>query len=140
MAYNDGPGPGTFISIGMFVVMMFAFLAWGCPQYKVYEQGLEGEAELRRAEMNKRVQIEDAKAKLEAAKLLNQAEIERAKGVAEANQIIGDSLKGNDEYLKYLWINGIATADAEGSSPPTLIYVPTEAGLPILEAGRKGGP
>ena len=70
----------------------------------------------------------------EAATLEAQAEIERAKGVAEANKIIGDSLKGNEAYLRYLWIQGLQ----EGATPQ-VVYVPTEAGLPILEAGRTNG-
>lgn len=48
-----------------------------------------------------------------------------------SNKIIGASLKENEAYLRYLWING------RESNNPTVIYVPTEAGLPILEAGRR---
>ena len=47
-------------------------------------------------------------------KALAQAEIERAKGVAEANRIIGDSLKGNESYLRYLWISGLKDGRDEG--------------------------
>lgn len=103
---------------------------YGCPQYKVYEQRLAGEAMLRKAEAEKQVQIEDAKGKEHAAKMLAGAEIERARGVAEANRIIGDSLKNNPEYLTYLWIERVS------NDHHATIYVPTEAGLPILEAGR----
>src|SRR3990170_3957810 len=60
-------------------------------------------------------------------------EAELAKGVAQANEIIGQSLKGNEAYLRYLWIQGL-----ENGTAPTIVYVPTEAGLPILEAGRFG--
>jgi regulator of protease activity HflC (stomatin/prohibitin superfamily) len=70
----------------------------------------------------------------EAAKHLAQAEIARAKGVAEANRIIGDSLKGNEDYLRYLWIHNLAEAEKLGAE---VIYVPTEANLPILESTRK---
>lgn len=106
---------------------------WGCPQYNVYSRRLEGDALLRKAESERQIQIEDAKAKEQAAKSLAAAEIERARGVAEANKIIGDSLKNNPEYLTYLWIKEI---NADGNA---VIYVPTEAGLPILEAGRTVG-
>ena len=57
--------------------------------------------------------------------------MERAKGVAEANRIIGESLKGNESYLRYLWIQNLES----GSN--SVVYVPTEAGLPILEAGKR---
>ncbi len=102
----------------------------GWPQYRVYDQRLSGEAKLREAEFSRQVQIEDAKGKEQAAVLLAQAEVERAKGVAAANKIIGDSLKDHPEYLTYLWIKEV---NADGNA---VIYVPTEAGLPILEAGR----
>ena len=92
----------------------------------------EGEADLARAEGSKKVQIEDAKGKLESAKLLALAEIERAKGVSEANKIIGSSLQNNEAYLRYLYLTNLEKAEHEG----TIIYVPTEAGLPILEANR----
>ena len=59
-----------------------------------------------------------------------QAEVERAKGVAEANEIIGESLKENEAYLRYLWIIGLQDGSSE------VIYIPTEANLPILEATR----
>jgi len=62
---------------------------------------------------------------------LADAEIERARGVAGANKIIGESLKNNDAYLRYLWIQGLQDKDNN------VIYVPTEAGLPILEAGKR---
>jgi len=52
--------------------------------------------------------------------------------VAKANKIIGDSLKDNESYLRYLWINGLSEKDNN-----TVIYVPTEANLPILEAGKR---
>ena len=91
----------------------------------------EGQAALKKAEQTKLIMLEDAKAKKESATLLGQAEIERAKGAAEANRIIGESLKNNEAYLRYLWINGLQ----EGATPQ-VIYVPTEGGMPILEANR----
>lgn len=124
----------TWGCIGIAVVAVVCVLVGGClgvwPQYKVYEQRLAGEAKLKEAESSRQIQIEDAKGKEQAAKLLADAEVARARGVAEANRIIGDSLKNNPEYLTYLWIMQV---NADGNA---VIYVPTEAGLPILEAGR----
>ncbi len=105
---------------------------YGCPQYQVYEQRLTGEAELARADYNRQVAVREAAAKKEAASLLADAEVTRAKGVAQANQIIGESLRNNEAYLRYLWVNNLENNKA------TVIYVPTETGLPILEAGRRG--
>ncbi|MFP3799470.1 hypothetical protein [Paraburkholderia sp. SIMBA_027] len=108
----------------------------GCdlyPPYKVYSQRMEGEAELAKANYSKQVAVQEAIAKNESAKYEAEAEVTRAKGVAQANQIIGDSLKGNEAYLRYLWIDKLDKAEGKGQ----VIYVPTEAGLPILEASRK---
>lgn len=107
---------------------------YGCPKYEVWQQGLKGEAELNRAEQNRKVKVYEAQAELEAAKLKSQAEVERAKGVAEANKIVADGLDGHDEYLRYLWIDKVA-----GHAQREIIYVPTEANVPILEAGKRGG-
>ena len=100
-----------------------------------------GKSILIEAESSKKAMIEQAKAENEAATLQAeakvkiakaeaQAEIERAKGVAEANKIIGESMKGNKEYLEYLKIDAIR--NGRGAK----IYIPTEAGLPILEAKK----
>lgn len=107
----------------------------GCdlyPPYRVYSQRMEGEAELAKANYSKQVQIQDAIGKKESAKALADAEVIRAQGVAQANHIIGDSLKGNEAYLHYLFINNLGAAEGKGQ----VIYIPTEASLPILEANR----
>jgi regulator of protease activity HflC (stomatin/prohibitin superfamily) len=115
---------------GVLAVVAIPLYMVGCPVYSVWAQGKEGEAQLKHAESSKQIAIQEAHAKMESAKLLAQAEVERSRGVAEANKIIGDSLKGNDAYLRYLWIQGL------GQGAHETIYVPTEAGLPILEANR----
>ena len=66
------------------LVAMFMF---GCPRYDVWQQEMVGRAELAKAEQNRQIKIEEAKANLEAEKLNAQAEIERAKGAAEAIRI-----------------------------------------------------
>jgi len=99
---------------------------------KKAELKAKGEAELLESESSKKIAVESAKAQLESAKLLAQAEIERAKGAAEANKIIGDSLKGNDAYLKYLYITNLEKGGAANT-----VYVPTEAGLPLFLESKK---
>lgn len=116
--------------ITLILVIIFGMM-YGCPQYNVWQKGLEGEAQLAQATANRKIAVQEAEAKREAAVMLAAAEIERAKGVAEANRIIGDSLKGNDAYLRYLWIHNLETGNN------AVIYIPTEAGLPILEAGKR---
>jgi len=122
----------TVVVLGV-IVILFSILGgmWGCPQYHVYEQRLSGEAELAKATYNRQVKVREAEAIKEAASLLAEAEIERSKGVAAANKIIGESLKNNESYLRWLWIEGLKDGGND------VIYVPTEAGLPILEAGKR---
>lgn len=114
------------------MMILIAVGLYGCPQYNVYSQRLSGEAELAKAEYSRQIAVREAQAKLDSASRLADAEIARARGVAEANKIIGDSLKGNDAYLRYLWINEL------GVTHNSVIYVPTEGNLPLLEAGRLG--
>jgi regulator of protease activity HflC (stomatin/prohibitin superfamily) len=113
-------------------VLLILGLVFGLPLYNVWLQGQKGRAKLAEAEQSKRILIETAKAEVEAAKYKSDAEVERARGVAKANEIIGESLKDNQNYLRYLWIQNLT----DGSTGNQVIYVPTEAGLPILEAGR----
>lgn len=117
------------VIIIIFAIFLLSNLLFG-PYYNVWKLGLKGKAELKQAEWNRQIAIQEASAKLEAAKHLAMAEIERAKGVAEANKIIGKSLEGNESYLRYLWIHGLQESTSD------VIYVPTEANLPILEARR----
>ena len=123
------------------IVGIFCFVSWiafeilweftGKYKFNIYTESMRGKAELAHAQYSREVAVVEAKAKIEAAELLAKAEVKRAEGVAQANKIIGDSLKDNDAYLRYLWINNL-----ENSANEQIIYVPTEAGLPILEAGR----
>lgn len=99
-------------------------------KYNVWRSGLVGKAELMQADWNRQIAVREAQAKQESAISLAQAEIERAKGVAKANQIIGDSLRNNEQYLRYLWVDSLKETQNK------VIYIPTEANLPILEATR----
>ena len=99
--------------------------------YNVWSQEMDGKAQLAEAEWTRKIAVEEAKARQESAVLDAQAEVERAKGVKEANEIIAAGLGGPEGYLRYLYINTLNELNTQ------LIYVPTEAGLPILEAGKR---
>jgi len=122
------------ILLGIVFLLAIVSIIWlfsaGGRIYDVWAQGKEGEAELAKAESNRQIKTLEAKSVLESSKHLADAEIIRARGMAEANQIIGDSLKGNESYLRYLWIQGLQTNQMQ------VVYVPTEANLPILESTR----
>ena len=119
------------VLIGIILATLIGGYMYIKPRYSVWSAQMEGEAEYAQAEQNRRISVLEAEAKLEAAKSLAAAEVERAKGVAQANAIIGESLRNNESYLRWLWIENL---DKGGNS---VIYVPTEAGLPILEAGKR---
>lgn len=111
-------------------VILIGGVMFGMPTYKVWQQNKEGEAELARAEQNRQIAIQEAKAKEESAKSLANAEVIRAEGIAKANKIIGDSLTNNDAYIHYLWIEALRESNSD------VIYIPTEAGIPITESAR----
>jgi regulator of protease activity HflC (stomatin/prohibitin superfamily) len=100
----------------------------GGPQYNVWQQSLQGKAELGRAEYNRQITIQEANAKKEAAKALAEAEVERARGVAEANAIIAGSLKDNPEYLSYLWVTGLQEGAEKGNK--TIYMIPSQGNIP----------
>lgn len=127
-------GTISLISLGIITLVGLIVLSmWGCPKYTVYSSRMEGEALLAHAQASKEVQVAEAKAKMESASMLAQADTIRAHGIARSNEIIGSSLRNNQAYLHWLWIDNIE------KNPQAVIYVPTEANLPILEAGRIGG-
>jgi len=111
-------------------ILVVSLLMIGCPQYYVYTARKKGEAILAKAQSARLVTVTDAKAKEESATYLSAADIKRATGIAEANRIIGQSLKNNKSYLKWLFIDKLDMAQSQ------VIYLPTETGIPILEANR----
>jgi preprotein translocase subunit SecF len=115
----------ALICLAVFVVAMFFIVPW----YNVWQQEMAGKAEFAKAEQNRKIKIEEARANLEAEKLNAQAEVERAKGAAEAIRIENGSL--TPTYIQYLWVR-----QQSDLSNKTVIYIPTETNLPILESTR----
>ena len=120
--------------------MAFFFLAgvitlgmWGCPQYNVWQQGKRGEAELMRAEQNRKILIKEAKARLESEGLNAQAEVERAKGMAKAMDIENGKLSAM--YNQYLFIRSLEDLADKGDLP-IIIYMPAEGLLPVMDVQR----
>lgn len=113
------------------IVAIFLIASGICiPYYNVWQQEMSGKAELAKAEQNRQIKIQEAKANLEAEKLNAQAEVERAKGAAEAIKIENGSLTEN--YIKYLWVRY-----QKDNTGKTIIYVPSgDMGIPITEASR----
>lgn len=120
---------GLAILLGVIVVGGLG----SCAAYnsmRVWNAQTAGEAELAQASQNRKIRVLEAQAKLESARLEAAAEVERAKGVAKANEIVANGLGGPEGYLRYLYIQNLEQSQGQ------IIYVPTEGGLPILEASR----
>ncbi|WP_243457117.1 membrane protease subunit [Parasphingorhabdus cellanae] len=123
-------GFGGYAIITVIGLILFILLLVLWPQYNVYSQRLAGEAALAEAQSSRQVATLEARAKKESAIELADAEVIRAEGAAKANAILQNSLGGPEGYLRYLQIQALE------SSKASLIYVPTEAGLPVTESKR----
>ncbi|MCL2444532.1 hypothetical protein FWD07_00225 [Candidatus Saccharibacteria bacterium] len=120
---------GTQTIIGIVAVVgVIALAMWGLPRYRVWSAEMTGRAERAQAEFNKQIIVIEAEARLEAEQLNAQAEVARAEGAAEAMYAVQDAL--TETYIRYLWVRMMADNE-------NIIYVPTEASLPILEAGHR---
>lgn len=122
-----------FGTIALGGIALLGASMFGMPIYNVWEQEQTGRAELARASMNRQIAEYDAQATIAAAEAAATAEVARARGNAEANAIVASGLRGPeaDRYLEYLYIQALNDSDT------AVVYVPTEAGLPILETNRQ---
>lgn len=113
-----------FVLLGIVFFILYFF-----PRYNIWRSELQGRAEFARAEQNRQIKIEEAKANLEAEKLNAEAEVERAKGAARAIEIENGKL--TDTYIKYLAVRQFNTDNAK------FIYIPAECGVvPVMESTR----
>lgn len=112
----------TIISLAS--IILIALLMFVLPLWNVWKSGLGGEADLKRAEQTRMIQIQQAKGEKEAATLR-----------AEAIAIVGKAAKEFPEYRQQEFIGSFAEAMHNGKIHQ-IIYVPTEANIPITEAKR----
>jgi regulator of protease activity HflC (stomatin/prohibitin superfamily) len=129
-----GFGFGLALVLGVMLLLVGALWVW--PSYNVYRAEMRGKAELARAQQNRKIRVYEAQARMDSARLNAQAEVAAAQGVAQANKIIADSLGGPEGYLRWRYIEMLNETGKDGPGRD-VIYVPTEAGLPILEAGKR---
>lgn len=111
--------------VGAFVILIFILLLFAWPHYKVWKQGMNGQAALAEAEQSKMIQVQTAKAELESSKLR-----------AEAIKTIGAAAKEYPEYRNQEFIGAFGEALRDGKIQQ-IVYVPTEANIPVLEAGKR---
>jgi hypothetical protein len=123
---NDGTGALVGAGLATLIVGLgiIGFLFWFFPTYGVWQAGLSGRASLMRAQQEKQIQIEQARGELESARLREQA-----------IRIVGQATKDFPEYRQQEFIGAFAEAVKSGAINQ-IIYVPTEANIPITESHR----
>ena len=127
---------GVSITIGsvIAVVVVLALVMIGMPTYNVYSKQMQGKAAYEQAVQDRRIRVLEAQAALDSAQLTAQAEVARARGTTEANRIMAESLGGPENYLRWSYIHMLE--ETAGKPGREVIYIPTEAAMPILEASR----
>ncbi len=128
---------GLSVTIGSVVafVIVGVLILIGLPTYNVYSKQMQGKAAYEQAVQDRRIRVLEAQAALDSAQLTAQAEVARARGTNEANRIMAQSLGGPDNYLRWSYIHMLE--ETAGKQGREVIYIPPEAGMPILEAGRR---
>ncbi len=79
------------------------------------------------AKLTAEQRVQQKQFELEQAKKDAEIEVARARGAAEAQKIVRSTL--SDSYLQYLWIKTL-------NENPNVIYVATEANLPIFKQAK----
>lgn len=121
---NGEASVGLLIGFGvLFLVLVVAAFAFIGPQYRVWQQGMEGEAKLMRAKQERQILVTQAQAEKDAAQLR-----------ADAIAIMGGAAQKFPEYRQQEFMASFGEALREGNISQ-IVYVPTEANIPIMEAG-----
>lgn len=108
----------SFVTLCVFLGLA-AGVAFGYPTYRVWEQSKAGEAALAKATQDRQIKVQEAEAEQEAASKQ-----------AEANRILGESIRQYPEAMEQKWVEAISSTSNQ------VIYLPTEASVPITESAR----
>ena len=112
------------VGVVIFVMVLIFALMVGYRYYSVWSMEMQGKAKLAEATQSRQIQIEQARSEREAAALR-----------AEAIAIVGKAAKEFPEYRLQEFLGAFAEALKEGNINQ-IMYVPTEANIPITEATR----
>lgn len=115
----------TIIALTISAIIGFVALFFVIPVYNVWQQTYAGKAALAKAEQTRQILTTQARAEKEAA-------LYRAQAIA----IVGEAAQRYPEYRTQEYIGAFAEALKEGKINQ-IIYVPTEASIPILESGKR---
>lgn len=125
MQKQNGNAALLALTAVFFAVGFVAFLFWGIPQYNVYAKRLSGQAQLEYANLQRQALVAQAQAERDASELR-----------AEAIEIVGAKAQQYPEYRNQEFIGAFAECLQNGCASQ-IIYVPTEASIPITEAGKR---
>jgi len=109
---------------GMGVIAGWQHVRVYVAEYTVKTEQLTGEAEYVRAEQNRRILVEQARAEKDAAVLR-----------AEAIEIVGQAAKDFPEYRLQEFLGAFGEA-LQSDAVDKIVFIPTEANIPVTEAGR----
>jgi hypothetical protein len=122
----------TLTRIGVGCVLGLVLLIGGCmgamPKYDLYK-----------AETGKRARVAEARAEADAEQYRADRAVETATAEAEARRIEAEGIRDaqdtiasslTPEYISWFFIDRLDDIDGQ------VIYVPTEGGVPVMEAGR----
>ena len=118
-------GAIAILIAGVILLGGISTIVWGWNTAKVYSAEMSGKAQFAEAEQNRKILIEQARSEKEAAKLQ-----------AEAIKIMGEAAQQYPEYRQQEFISAFGQALRDGTVNQ-IIYVPTEANIPVLEAGKR---
>lgn len=114
----------AFIGVGYVSIAAYQpFKVWAAG-YTVEQEKLVGEAEFVRAEQNRRILVEQARAEKDAAILR-----------AQAIEIVGQAAKDFPEYRLQEFLGAFGEA-LQSDAVDKIVFIPTEANIPVTEAGR----
>lgn len=114
------------VVVGIFLLILVS-KAVG-PQLNLYRANTEKQAVIAEQKAQSEAAEFAARSAVTQAEAKAEAMIIEARALAESQEIIAATL--TPEYIRYLYIKAIE------NNPNQVIYVPTEAGMPILESGR----
>lgn len=113
---------GSLLTVLLLIFIGILFILW--PIYNVWSEKMAGEAVLAHAHAARMVLVTQAEAEREAASKR-----------AEAIKIVGQAAKDYPEYRQQEFLGAFAEALKEGKINQ-IMYVPTEASIPITESSR----
>jgi hypothetical protein len=116
--------------VALIAVIVVTVFIWKLvtPKMNLYRSNTEKQSVIKEQEAKSEAEVFAAQKRVIAAEAEAEARIIEAESIAQSQQIISETL--TPEYLRWRFYEVLSTTDGQ------IIYVPTEAGLPITEAPR----